>query len=97
MSLKIPKDISENSEDQYIIDLNQDKRPDFLSFARDKNSKDVFTQILIYINHKNEKNEDILLERYKQKILIMTAFPILVLLHLILTFWTRLKQLLRKV
>lgn len=60
--LEIPKDISENAGDQYILDLNRDKRCDFILFARDRNTKKVFTQILIYINHKNPENEDILFD-----------------------------------
>ena len=62
ISLKIPKDANENTDDQYIIDLNRDKRCDFILFARDKASKKIFTQILVYINHKNSENEDTLFD-----------------------------------
>jgi hypothetical protein len=62
LNLDIPNGSTEDEEsiladNQYVVDLNQDKYFDFILFERDKTSKKVFTQILIYLNRKNSKNE----------------------------------------
>jgi len=67
LSLKLPKeddgdDVIDMGEKQYVVDVNQDKRCDFIMFTRDKSSKKVFTHILIYVNHKDSDNRDTLFD-----------------------------------
>lgn len=38
------------SRSQYILDLNNDRRCDFLLFTQDRNNKRLFTQILVYLH-----------------------------------------------
>ena len=67
LSLKLPKDDAKNqtidiAANQYILDLNQDKRCDFILCAKDRTSKKLFTQILIYLNHKDANQKDVLFD-----------------------------------
>jgi hypothetical protein len=67
-TFKLPKDDNDLTSldlaaNQYVLDLNQDRRCDFLLFARDKTSKKVFTQILVYLNHKDADQRDSLFDR----------------------------------
>jgi len=67
LSLKLPKDNPKNQNldiaaNQYVVDLNQDNRCDFILCTKDKTSKKLFTQILIYINHKDSDRKDTLFD-----------------------------------
>jgi hypothetical protein len=67
LSLKLPKGHPQNqtldiAANQYIVDLNQDNRCDFILCTKDKTSKKLFTQILIYINHKDPNHKDSLFD-----------------------------------
>ena len=50
---------SNNSDNQYILDLNGDKYFDYMLFKRDNTSKKIFTQILIYLNQKSSDSNDL--------------------------------------
>jgi len=82
LSLELPKDDNgptgiDMSSNQYVLDLNRDQRCDFIMFSRDKNSKKVFTQILIYLNHENSENEPVLFgeEGIPQQLLKIAGLP----------------------
>jgi hypothetical protein len=67
LSLKLPKDEQGNPDldiaaNQYVVDLNQDNRCDFILCTKDKTSKKLFTQILIYLNHKGSDHKDALFD-----------------------------------
>ncbi|MCP4450545.1 MAG: hypothetical protein GY809_03725 [Planctomycetes bacterium] len=67
LSLKLPKDEQGNPDldiaaNQYVVDLNQDNRCDFILCTKDRTSKKLFTQILIYINHKDSDHKDTLFD-----------------------------------
>ncbi len=51
-----------NSDNQYVLDLNNDKYFDYILFKRDETSKKVFTQILIYLNQKKTKSDAMLFD-----------------------------------
>jgi hypothetical protein len=67
-TFKLPKDDNDLTSldlaaNQYVLDLNQDHRCDFILFARDKTSKKVFTHILVYLNHKDADQRDSLFDQ----------------------------------
>jgi glycosyltransferase involved in cell wall biosynthesis len=67
-TLKIPKgDTDPNPIDlaggQYVLDLNQDHRCDFILFARDKTSKTPSTHIMVYLNHETADHEEVLFDQ----------------------------------
>ena len=51
-----------SSDNQYVLDLNNDKYFDYILFKRDETSKKIFTQILIYLNQKKSKSDAILFD-----------------------------------
>jgi hypothetical protein len=58
LSLKLPKDDAapprlDIAANQYVVDLNRDGRCDFILCTKDRTSKKLSTQILIYLNHKD--------------------------------------------
>ena len=58
LSLEVPKDKDANPDldiaaNQYVVDLNQDNRCDFILCTKDRTSKKLFTQILVYINRED--------------------------------------------
>lgn len=82
LSLELPKDEKRDtgidmSANQYVLDLNGDQRSDFVMFSRDLNSKKVFTQILIYLNHTNSDKEPALFgaEGIPQQLLKIAGLP----------------------
>lgn len=82
ISHKIPKGSKEDAEpgiydNQYVLDLNKDKYFDFLLFKRDKTSKKVYTQILVYLNQKNLSSDAILFneEGTPQQLIKIAGLP----------------------
>ncbi len=55
--VKKEDDDTGSSDNQYVLDLNNDKYFDYILFKRDKSSKKVFTQILIYLNQQKSKSD----------------------------------------
>lgn len=66
--LKIPRGDNEPgpfdlADNQYVLDLNQNGRCDFIMFARDKTSKTASTHIMVYLNHQTADHEDVLFDQ----------------------------------
>ena len=56
------EDKMNSSDNQYVLDLNGDNNFDYLLFKRDSASKKIYTQILIYLNKTNTKNDTIVFD-----------------------------------